>query len=353
MLELPHRDITFTTISADERAKAVEQLPRIQAIQSAEAKLVERNAGSDSDSDSRMDDIQAKEEVVGSRATTRRRSEQHETQDNIPRRRMRYGSVPDLSPVVSSPTVASPNLSIASSMTQRPRTATSRRVTSHNASLRGTRPKSSGGLSTSSASLRSTPSIPSFAGGAALSNQDSSPSVPNPFAYGGSPHSSPHLQVPTAEPAGLFANFAGFTLRPPTEGLGNKPSPVKSQEDVPPKPNAVQSRKREKSRADDPVFSYQPPVLLSRSEPTIISVSLTNTSSRSSETDESTRSSPPAMMDIHSHHKQTATATELARSPSKTPSILDPLGSHGQTLLGKRKTSMTLGFNFFRRGSKS
>lgn len=333
----------------------MEQIPRINAIQAAEGKLFGHRISSATDGDTKM---HSEDSVVegSNRPSTRRRSEQPESADDAPRRRMRCGSMPnEPSPVISSPLVASPNLSIASSVTQRPRTAGSRRVASTNASLRTSRPKSSDGFSNSSASLRSTPSIPSFGSTAPRSIHSSSPGLHNdspgmlnPFAFSPSPHSSPLLQAPGAETAGLFANFAGFTLKPPAEGLGHKAA--SKQIDVPPKPGVARTKQREKQQADDAISSYQPPVLLSRSEPALISGPLTTTSSRSSYTDSSSRSSPPAALPPYTQHPA---STHLGRSPSKTPSVSDPLSSNGQSLLGRRKSSMPLGFSFFRRSSKA
>lgn len=224
-IELSPIDVTFYTVSLEERKKAEEMKPKIMALQKAEAKLFgsaigaitsppcaeevkemkkvpntrhsssrrgqpqshtnERNRISQSVSpkvgtgkstqslpsisttstskDSKQATKETEEEEKVKLSTVRRRSEQAELSLllDCPRTRQRFGSTPDLSPIVGSPYTdsVSPSLSaISSTSTTRPRTAAghghgngrgSRPTTANSTKSSTARPRSSAGLDSS------------------------------------------------------------------------------------------------------------------------------------------------------------------------------------------------------------
>lgn len=220
--ELPPQDIFFSTVSSEERTKAIAELPKLDLLQKAERELL----------GVRPDPCEepALSETLSIKSTNvRRRSEQPEQLD-VPRVRPRFGSTPNggLTPIIGSPVLS------LHATAARPRTGTSRKQASA-ASPRMTRPRSAGGVSMSgTASTQSSSSPHHFTRlNIATSSHPPSPIMPHTsdsprslttatFAYPSHHDESKHPPLP-ANQHQLFANFAGFAPTGTHADMGGPP----------------------------------------------------------------------------------------------------------------------------------
>lgn len=380
-LELPHRVINFTTICAEEREKALEQLPRILAIQKAEAKVfgIPRNETDSADTRARLLSASpasgCDDPPIGSarRSTVRRRSDAGEPSDS-PRTRLRVsGHMQELSPAISVPSpilsVGSPALSVASTVTQRPRPATRKNMQPSSASTRSLRPKSSGGFST--ASVGSSKSNVSSASGhlvaaVSLSRLDlsASPIIAPKLGLAETEMTSDstatdHDKVSQAAPACI--TFEGFTLRP----TQNQPHQSQAEEAIPPKPGVV-TRSQAKSRSktsrtgkSDPesFFSYNVPVVVSYPAPAASGSSSSSGSSdspmslsRTSTEMSATSSTTSATSVMSSSAPSGAARNSQGRATSQDRATLNHPDAHSNQ---RRKSATSTLASFFRRNSKA
>ncbi|KAK9893771.1 hypothetical protein P389DRAFT_108369 [Cystobasidium minutum MCA 4210] len=489
-IELPPLDIMFYAVSQEERKKAVEMIPKINAIQAAEVKLfgggeelavpstIEKTGKkpysnmpshpasahhahrqsqkvSSSSTSARPRTSQSVSPKVGTGrsahplpalhlpeampdeaqddvvrlSTVRRRSEQAEDSLDCPRTRQRFASIPDLSPIVGSPysDALSPSLSVTSNSTTRPRsTFRSRPTTANSTKTNYSRPRSSAGLdlvatiSTSSStytgasfayepvasetsavdlsqvasqSSLSTPPILSSFGSASSSSprtssasdssMDLSPkstasiseyhhqspkSVSKNYSYG------PGALTP-ASVNGLFADFSGFSLRPP-ENLASGVPLIREELVAPKATTPSSSSKHRQGHAISPVSTTttsnkrkSTEILASPGPAKMIPSKSANGSTVSSSSSslvflhEVTLASPPASISVNPN----SVARNSSLSPKGRSSTMSKVVPHntssdalsplvdGTSLSGnsarKSKGGMSGAFSFFRRSS--